>query len=124
MVFFRPCPSYPGYSASDCGQVRRDPFVTRSKSGSEYEAKGKVLKRLGYQQSYVALIGLGLERVKWRVVVADAWPDGGRPEPSYADGRVLTLAEYWSGFAHPSIWYDRGKPVCVTDLDNLRALLS
>ncbi len=91
MTTFRPCPSYPGYSASRDGTIQRDTSEKLGKRGNQLQRPATVIAHVGRDHAYVTLSG---KFVRWSAMVADAWADDDRPAPLYRDSVVITLAEY------------------------------
>lgn len=75
---FRPCPSYPGYSATQCGVIRRDD-----------RAGGKPLAQNTDKRRPSVYIGSPRKRIRVSDMVADAFPTPGAS--TYFTG--WTLAE-------------------------------
>lgn len=77
MRVFRPCPSYPGYSAALCGAIRRDPWVSRTKLDRALHRPALILRPTGPGRRYVYVRSVLTLRA---TLVADAWPDATRLE--------------------------------------------
>lgn len=105
MTEFRPCPSYPGYSATHDGEVCRDPHDWQTKTGRTAHRPAKLFTHVGRGAAYVTLSGMF---VRWSEMVADAWGSaaepvafdpfnpfaGPRPVSDFVGGRVVTVAEW------------------------------
>lgn len=91
MTEFRPCPSFPGYSAARDGTIQRDATTRVGKRGNQLQRPAQIIAHVGRDRAYVTLAG---KFVRWSTMVEDAWPNDGRPEPLYRDGRVLTVQEW------------------------------
>jgi hypothetical protein len=122
---FRPCPSYPGYSSSIDGDIRRDAYERRNKKGMTTIMPARMLTHLnGRYNAFVTLNGVF---TRWVVMRDDAWGmstpiiktykprgepsvetydgsrwwdvwnplSGPRPVSDYPDGRIVTLQDYW-----------------------------
>jgi hypothetical protein len=95
---FRPAPSFPGYSASRCGTIRRDPWTTTNKLGKTLHRPARIVSRITSKPTHVMVDN---RWTKWKSLVEDAWRDDDRPKP-VPGGRVITLAEW-----HAECWPDR-----------------
>jgi hypothetical protein len=83
---FRPCPSYPGYSVTADGVVRRDEYPSKTRGAPPVSAK--IVKRVGDRGAYV------LVDRKWtrpEAMVNDAWNNALAGYVHYDDYRVITI---------------------------------
>lgn len=102
---FRPCPSFPGHSASEDGRILRHAFTSIAKTG-RVQIKNERILTIVDRQSIV--IDRQYVRVAW--LVEDAWvaPVGnwkerrqerklsGKVRSSYRDGRIVTARDYFA----------------------------
>jgi hypothetical protein len=89
---FRPAPSYPGYSASRDGTIRRDPWAITTKLGKTLHRPARIVSRITSKPTHVMVDN---KWTKAESLVEDAWRDDDRPKP-IPGGRVITLQEHWA----------------------------
>jgi hypothetical protein len=94
---FKPCPSFPGYSASRAGFVRRDEWYSYTKRGKMRVHDAKVLSTI---EKYYGHVIVDRRPVSTKIFRDDAWPlpYGPRPPSSYSYGRCVSVAEWIAGY--------------------------
>jgi hypothetical protein len=89
---FRPCPSFPGFSVTLDGVVRREAFAFINKTGKVIHHKQKVLARVGRNGMYVLI---SQKQTYPEDLVYDAWHhDHEELKPREKSPRL------WHGWCH------------------------